>query len=124
VRAVFPTREDEKKIHERRAREKAYKETHPCHLYVISKGANIKIGISKRLEQRLEALRVSFPIPIELLLAVQGPYRAIRKAEMEAHKALEETALGGEYFNASRERALDAVRAALDRNGIAAPAPV
>jgi hypothetical protein len=121
VRAFFPTREDDAEAKARRVREEVYKQNRPYQLYVISKGDKIKIGISRKLEQRLEALRVSFPIAIEVLFTIKGPFRSIRRAELDAHDALKDVALGGEYFAASRERALDAVRSALGRQGIAAP---
>jgi hypothetical protein len=118
VQASFPTREDEAESAARWARHDEYKANRPSHLYVICKGGKIKIGISRHLTQRLEALRTSFPVAIEVLLTVKGPFRAIRRAEMEAHQALKDAALGGEYFNVSRERALEAVRTAIERNGI------
>jgi hypothetical protein len=118
VLAAFPTRTDKEEISARRQREKTYKEQRRYHLYVISKGGKVKIGISRHLQQRLTALRVSFPLEIEVLLTVSGPYRAIRRAEMHAHEALKDCALGGEYFDASQERALEVAKAALVHHGV------
>ena len=118
IRAAFPTRENEEEISARSHREKAYKEQRRHYLYVISNGGKVKIGISGQLEQRLTALRVSFPLEIEVLLTVSGPYRAIRRAEMDAHEALKDCALGGEYFDSSHGRALEVTRAALVRHGV------
>ncbi|MGY3080171.1 hypothetical protein ACVWZZ_006579 [Bradyrhizobium sp. LM6.10] len=67
------------------------------------------------------ALRTSFPAAIDILFTISGPYRAIRRAEMDAHKALVDCALGGEYFDASPERALEATLSALARHGIKTP---
>lgn len=118
VSAAFPTLPDEEEESQRRQREKTYKERRRYHLYVISKGGRVKIGISRTLQQRLTALRKSFPIEIEVLFTVSGPYRAIRRAEMDAHEALKHCALGGEYFDTSHERALEVAKAALRHHGV------
>jgi hypothetical protein len=121
VRAFFPTRANKDDIFARRQREKIHKENRRYHLYVIDKGGKIKIGISRQLEKRLASLQTSFPIQTVVLLTVPGPFRAIRRAEMDAHEALRECALGGEYFNTSHERALEVTKAALVCHGIKMP---
>jgi T5orf172 domain len=118
IHAAFPTRPDKEDVSARRLREKAYEDQRRHHLYVISKGGKIKIGISGQLQKRLTALQASFPIETEVLLAVSGPYRAIRRAEMDAHAALKDCALGGEYFDTSQERALEVTKSALVHHGV------
>jgi hypothetical protein len=118
VRAIFPTRRDEREIIERRRRNELRKAQRPCHLYVISKGGKVKIGISQQLQKRLEALATSFPIALQVLLTASGPHVAIRRAEREAHEALKDSALGGEYFDVTHERALEVTKASLLRNDI------
>jgi hypothetical protein len=118
VRAIFPTRPDEKEKAGRKRRQELYIAQRRCHLYVISKGGKVKIGISQQLQHRLRTLRTSFPIEIEVLLTASGPHSAIRGAEKDAHEALTDCALGGEYFDASPERVLGVTKAALLRHDI------
>lgn len=118
VSASFPTRADKEEISARRQRDKDYKDQRRYHLYVISKGGKIKIGISRQLDKRLAALQTVFPIETKVLLTVAGPFRAIRRAEMHAHEALKDCALGGEYFDAPEERTLKVVNAALLHHGV------
>lgn len=67
----------------------------PCMYFLATPARDIaKIGFTGHLEERLEALRRSSPVPLDFLGAID----ASREDELEMHEAHRERRLHGEWF--------------------------
>jgi hypothetical protein len=88
--------------------------------------ALIELGGVLKIERDGEKVSASFPtradekeMSARRQQSLQRPTPiSSRRAEIHAHEALRDCALGGEYFDASQERALKVVKAALLHHGV------
>lgn len=84
------------------------------YVYVISAGPEAqKIGITKSPGDRLVALQTGHYLPLSLEFARFTKSAAL--VERSAHAAARELRLSGEWFETSPERAINIVKAAIER---------
>lgn len=85
-------------------------------IYVISAGADVsKIGVSKFPDYRLHNLQAANPLQVlSLAWSAAGQSKVIRKAEREAHRRLDNYAMGREWFNVEASRAIAVVKSILE----------
>lgn len=81
-------------------------------VYVISGPGAVKIGSTRNLKQRLSALQTSSPTKLSGLFCGQCSVPNARLVEMAAHKELSADRLAGEWFGATPEAAISAIRVA------------
>jgi hypothetical protein len=77
-------------------------------VYVISAGEHQKIGITKDISSRLQALQTGCPRLLEVAFASAVPHA--RHVEREAHALLKKFHLCGEWFDVAVDVAIAAVR--------------
>lgn len=92
-----------------------------AYIYVIGeKGGPYKIGYSGSPNQRLNALRQSTRMDLEIWLTGELPYKNARGVELLTHKILAEHRVEGEWFSVTVEQAEAAITEA-DRQYDARP---
>lgn len=78
--------------------ERPIKATQPVgFVYFLSSHGLVKIGFSTRLEQRIQALRASSPVVLELVAAIPGT----RQLETSLHQQFKKLRKHGEWFLAA-----------------------
>lgn len=80
-------------------------------VYFIRAGSRVKIGTTVNLAKRMEALSVSSPDELEILLLVAGSYRE----EDQVHALFAEDRIRGEWFHAS-DRLLEFIAERADQD--------
>ncbi len=82
----------------------------PGHLYVITAGGKVKVGISRDIDGRLAWLQSGNPAPITVALKLADKsIRRMRAIEREVHKRLADSRVAGEWFDVEPSRAIDVV---------------
>jgi hypothetical protein len=66
------------------------------HLYIVSSGDRVKIGVTSNIEQRIKTLSTGNPDPIELLY-IEERYMP-HKAEKYLHREFQKNRVRGEWF--------------------------
>jgi hypothetical protein len=83
-------------------------------VYVMESAGRIKIGIAANVKSRLSAVQTGNPNPVTLVWSVAVPDAVL--IEMQAHAILSAHRMIGEWFNCTRDQAVEAVRSAIERS--------
>lgn len=90
-----------------RNKSKTYDRKEPTHIYVMSCSKWAKIGIAADVSARLERIQSNCPIKISVEFTHSFPSRLYALiAEAEAHKALADARIHGEWFFVRPSRAV------------------
>lgn len=85
-------------------------------VYVIGCAGNpVKIGMAKNPDSRLAELQTGFPHKLRVYARFAVPLDMASQIERRAHAILSTKRLNGEWFDASREEAEDAVMIAIQQ---------
>lgn len=71
----------------------------PNYVYLVQVNEYVKIGVTKRLSDRMETFRTSNPYEVKILDAI--PTADAYKAEKELHEMFKEKSMRGEWFKLS-----------------------
>ncbi len=83
------------------------------HIYVIGPLIGLqKVGIATDPRQRLATLQTACPFDLFLHLAVAVPFEEAHAIERRAHRLLARSCIRNEWFEATREEAIQAVQSA------------
>ena len=81
------------------------------HIYVIGPPVGLqKVGIATDPRQRLATLQTACPFDLFLHLAVAVPFGDAHAIERQAHRLLARSCVRNEWFEATREEAIQAVQ--------------
>lgn len=84
------------------------------HIYVIGPPVGLqKVGIATDPRQRLATLQTACPFDLFLHLAVAVPFEDAHAIERRAHRLLARSCVRNEWFEATREEAIQAVQSAV-----------
>jgi predicted GIY-YIG superfamily endonuclease len=89
------------------------KDTDKVYIYLVtSTNGAVKIGITCNIKNRLNGIRTSCPMKIDILGYCQVKDREFAiNAERRIHSVLSADRLSGEWFSCSIEKAIDTIRA-------------
>ncbi len=92
------------------------------YVYVIGPPIGLqKVGIATDPKQRLATLQTACPFDLFLHLAVAVPFEDAHAIERRAHRLLARSCVRNEWFEATREEAIQAVQSAVAPRSLAKP---
>lgn len=84
-------------------------------LYVMVCRSFVKVGLAKRLPERLSSVRTSCPFEVSVFISFRVAMELASYAEYIAHLSLSDAHVRGEWFDCSPQRARGVVMAAAAR---------